>query len=154
MLTHKASLFALYRKICFLNYPCCIPYSLIIKSMSYLEACYLVNFVSGQTEFETSLEIGYKSDYHMLTHKASLFALYRKICFLNYPCCIINSQSYLKACWLVNLGFGSKQNLKSALDLATNLRLKQAMDLALKLNLKYSVPSIGKYFDSLESINY
>ena len=30
--------------------------------MSYLEACWLVNFVSGQTEFETSLEFGYKSE--------------------------------------------------------------------------------------------
>ena len=82
--------------------------------MSYLEACWLVNFVSGQTEFETSLEFGYKSDYHMLTHKASLFALYRKICFLNYPCCIpysliIKSMSYLEACWLVNFVSGQTE---------------------------------------------
>ena len=27
-----------------------------------LEACWLVNFVSGQMEFETSLEFGYKSE--------------------------------------------------------------------------------------------
>ena len=90
----------------------------------------------------------------MTTHKAYLFAIYRKICFLNYPCCIpysliVNSKSYLEAYWLVNLGLWSKQNLKSALDLATNLRMKQAMDLALKLNLKYSVTSIRKYQDSL-----
>ena len=30
--------------------------------MSYLEACWLVNFVSGKAEFETSLEFGYKSE--------------------------------------------------------------------------------------------